>query len=56
MRVLDCECAETLQAANDDDLRRVVAEHLELAHGGQPPSDEEVAELVSKRAYDATDS
>jgi predicted small metal-binding protein len=59
VRVIDCECGETLQAANDDDLRKVVAAHMEQAHsmeGQSRLSDDKLAELVAARAYDATDS
>jgi hypothetical protein len=59
MRVLDCECGDTLQAANDEDLRKVLRRHYEQVHSGQggvPTSDEEIAELLSQRAYEATDS
>ena len=55
MRVIDLDTGDTLQAANDEDLRKVVAEWL--AQQGEPPmSDEQIAELVANRAYDATDS
>lgn len=54
MHVIDCDCGETLQAANEDDLRKVVAQHYREAHGEL--SEDEVAELVARRAYQATDS
>ena len=54
MRVIDLDSGETLQAANDEDLVRVVAERLR--DQGQPLSDEEVREMVARRAYEATDS
>jgi hypothetical protein len=53
--VIDCECGETLQAANDDDLRKVMAAHLEEKHQ-ERPSEDAVRDLVARRAYDATDS
>ena len=59
MRVLDCECGYTVQAANDDELRVELAAHLREQHpaeGQQPPGDEELQSLVQQRAYDATDS
>ena len=59
MRVLDCECGHTVQAANDDELRVALAAHLREQHpaeGRQQPDDEELQRLVQTRAYDATDS
>ncbi len=54
MRVIDLDEGETLQAANDDDLAKVVADHYEQQ--GKPMSDDEIRQLVGNRAYDATDS
>jgi predicted small metal-binding protein len=59
MRVLDCECGGTVQAANDDELRSALAQHLREQHpaaAGRQPDDEELQRLVEERAYDATDS
>jgi predicted small metal-binding protein len=56
MRVIECnECGETLQAANDDELARVLGEHLKQEHD-QQPDDEELAELIADEAYEAMDS
>jgi hypothetical protein len=54
MRVIDLDTGDTLQAANDDDLRKAVAGFY--ADMGETWSDEDVATLVERRAYDATDS
>jgi Protein of unknown function (DUF1059) len=56
MRVIDCDCGETLQAGNDDDLVKEVRAHLELKHPDMRLTDEQVRELVAGRAYEATDS
>jgi len=56
MRVIDCECGKTLQAANDDDLTAAVREHVAEDHPDMDLSDEQARELVSSRAYDAQDS
>ncbi len=56
MRVLDCDCGQTLQAANDDDLAVQVREHADEAHPDMQLSDEQARELVTNRAYDASDS
>ena len=54
MRVIDLDHGETVQAANDDDLARLVAERLR--ERGDSVSDEEARELVARRAYEAADS
>jgi predicted small metal-binding protein len=54
--VIDCECGEMLQAANDEDLAKVVAAHFERDHPGESLSEDGLAELIARRAYDATDS
>ena len=54
MRVIDLVTGDTLQAANDDDL--VLAMKRFYQERGAPIDDEEVARLVSERAYDATDA
>ena len=54
MRVIDLDTGETLQAANDDDLRKVVARWA--GEQDKQLSDDEIAQLVERRAYDATDS
>jgi predicted small metal-binding protein len=56
MRVIDCDCGKTLQAANDEDLADAVRGHVAEEHPDMEMSDEQVEELVSARAYDAQDS
>ena len=56
MRVIDCECGHTLQAANDDDLVRVAKEHVDSDHSDMDMSEADVRNLVEERAYTATDS
>jgi hypothetical protein len=54
MRVIDLDTGDTLQAANDDDLKKAVAGFYDERN--EPMSDDDVARLVERRAYDATDS
>jgi hypothetical protein len=54
MRVIDLDSGDTLQAANDDDLAKVVARWA--ADNDQRLSDDDIAQLVARRAYDASDS
>ena len=56
MRVIDCDCGKTLQAANDEDLADAVRGHVAEDHPDMEMSDDQVGELVSARAYDAGDS
>jgi hypothetical protein len=56
MRVIDCECGATLQAANDDDLFKAARQHVDEVHPDMQLSDEQVRGLVSERAYEASDS
>ena len=56
MRVIECdECGETLQAADDRELERILASHLQAEHDLEVDEDE-VSELVASEAYDAMDS
>jgi predicted small metal-binding protein len=56
MRVIECnECGETLQAANDAELVRVLGAHMASEHDTEV-DEEELVELVEGDAYEATDS
>jgi predicted small metal-binding protein len=56
MRVIECdECGETLQAANDEELVRLLGRHLEGEHEMEV-DEEEMTELVEAEAYEAMDS
>lgn len=54
MRVIDCEWGDTLHAANDDDLKPVIA--AAYAEHGQELTAEQIARIIDERAYTATDS
>jgi Protein of unknown function (DUF1059) len=56
MRVIDCDCGRTLQAANDDDLHKATREHFDQEHPDMKLTDDQVGELVAERAYEASDS
>ena len=56
MRIVDCDCGRTLQAANDDDLVKQVRAHADEAHADLQLTDDQVRELVAQRAYEASDS
>jgi predicted small metal-binding protein len=56
MRVIDCDCGQTLQAANDDDLATRVRDHAGEAHPELELNEEQARQLVADRAYEAADS
>jgi hypothetical protein len=56
MRVIDCDCGQTLQAANDDDLAEEVRAHTAESHPDAELDENEARELVAERAYEAADS
>ena len=51
MRALLCHCRQHLEAEDDDALYGVVRDHLIRDHPAIPPTDEQVAEIVTTRAY-----
>jgi predicted small metal-binding protein len=55
MRVIDCECGHTLQAANDEDLLRVARQHMQEEHGDQEVNEDQLQGLIA-RAYTAMDA
>jgi predicted small metal-binding protein len=57
MRVIECnECGATIKAANDQELVAELDRHMASEHSDVEWEDESSEELVSARAYDATDS
>lgn len=56
MRVIDCECGKTLQAANDEDLAEAVRDHAAEDHPDMEMSEDQAREMVASQAYDAEDS
>jgi len=56
MRVIDCDCGVTLQAANDDELAESVRQHLKSDHPDMQLDDDQVRAMVEQKAYSAMDS
>jgi len=52
VRAVLCHCRRHLEADDEEALHVLVREHLEQEHPSIPPSDEQVEEIVSTRAYD----
>jgi predicted small metal-binding protein len=56
VQVIECnECGETLQAADNEELTRVLGGHLTEEHDIESDEDE-LVELVETEAYEAMDS
>jgi predicted small metal-binding protein len=56
MQVIECnECGETLQAAENEELVKILGAHLAQEHDMEP-DEEELTELVESEAYEAMDS
>ena len=56
MRMLDCDCGVTLQAANDDELATSVKEHVASDHPDMQLDDDQASAMVAEKAYSAMDS
>ena len=57
VRVIDCnECGATIKAATDEELAGEFSEHMKSEHSDVEWDEDNVSELVSNQAYDATDS
>jgi predicted small metal-binding protein len=56
MRVIDCDCGQTLQAGNDEDLVKEVRSHVDQEHPDMRLTEDQARELVSSKAYEASDS
>jgi len=56
MQVIECnECGETLQAAENEELVKILGAHLASEHDMES-DEEELTELVEADAYPAMDS
>jgi predicted small metal-binding protein len=56
MRVIECNiCGDTVSAADDDELVRHLAAHLQQEHE-EEPDEEDLAQTIAEEAYDAMDS
>lgn len=56
MRVVECNiCGETISAASDEELAGRVEDHLRSEHDESPDAGD-VASMVAREAYEATDS
>ena len=57
MPVIECnECGETLKAANETELTSCLTRHMESEHSDVEWDDEQASDLVSRQAYEASDS
>ena len=56
MRVIDCDCGVTVQAANDEELATRVKQHVESDHPDMQLDDDQARAMIADKAYSATDS
>ena len=56
MRVIDCDCGKTIQAGSEEDLVKAVRAHADEAHADLGLTDQQVQDMVTERAYEASDS
>jgi hypothetical protein len=56
MRALLCHCRHPLEAEDDQMLSALVREHLIREHPALEPTDEQVQEILTTRAYDLEDA
>ena len=56
MRVMDCDCGKTIQAANDDDLLKEARRHADEVHADLQLTDEQLQAMIDERAYEAADA
>jgi hypothetical protein len=55
--VIECnECGATISAANDDELKKALDDHMKSEHSDVEWDGEQAGDLVSEEAYTATDS
>jgi predicted small metal-binding protein len=53
MRKLDCQCGQTLEAENDEELFAKGKQHVSEVHPAENISDDQLRQLISTQAYDA---
>jgi hypothetical protein len=52
MRAVLCHCRQHLEARDNEALYALVREHLILKHPAIEPTEDQVLEIISTRAYD----
>ena len=52
VRAVLCHCRRRLEADDEEALRVMVRDHLTRDHASIRPTDEQVTEILSTRAYD----
>jgi hypothetical protein len=53
MRAIDCPCGHRLEAADDEELFRVVRQHVDGDHPELERTDEQLRQKIANDAYDA---
>ena len=53
MKAIDCPCGHRLEATSDDELFRVVREHVDRDHPELERTDDQLHARIAADAYDA---
>jgi predicted small metal-binding protein len=52
MRAIDCPCGHHLEGADDEELFRVVREHVDRDHPEKQRTDDQLRQKIANDAYD----
>jgi predicted small metal-binding protein len=52
MRKLDCQCGQTVEGENDEELFREGKRHIAEVHPGENITDDQLRQLIATQAYD----
>jgi predicted small metal-binding protein len=53
VRKLDCQCGQTVEGENDEELFRAGKQHITEVHPGENITDDQLRQLIATQAYDA---
>jgi predicted small metal-binding protein len=53
MRKLDCQCGQTIEGKDDEELFQRGKQHVTEVHPGENIGDDQLRQLISTQAYDA---
>jgi predicted small metal-binding protein len=53
MRKLDCQCGQTVEGENDEELFQAGKRHIAEVHPNENITDDQLRQLISANAYDA---
>jgi predicted small metal-binding protein len=53
VRKLDCQCGQTVEGENDEELFRAGKQHISEVHPNENITDDQLRQLIATQAYDA---